>query len=133
MTVRLFLQINIGDWKEKGYVKPMLSFASSLADDVIGTDVDNQSEQHVVDLVKRLVKQSQQIFLLAYSSDSGQPLNSILSLVNELFSNKDKIHLAVLSGEHNTLEKLLGTMDEKFIKNDEDELIKKMIKQFARG
>jgi len=131
--MRLFLQINIGDWKEKGYIKPMLSFASSLADDVIGTDVDNQSEQHVVDLVQKLVKQSQRIFLLAYASDSTQPLNGILSLVNELFSNKDKIHLAVLSGEHNTFEKLLATMEEKFVKNDEEELIRKMIKQFARG
>lgn len=131
--MRLFLQINVGDWQEDGYTKPMLSFASSLADDLVGADVDNQSEQQVVDVVRTLIEQSQQIFLLAYAAHSDLPLKGVLSLINDLFSNKDKIHLAVLSGEHNTLEKLLRVLDEKFIKNNEDDLIRKMIKQFARG
>lgn len=131
--MRLFLQINIGDWRGQEYVKPMLSFASSLADDVIGTDIDNHSDGHVVDLVKKLIAQSRQIFVLVYSDDPRQPLNGVLSLVNELFNHKSKIHLAVLAGEHSTMEKLLSTMDEKFVKNTEDELIRKMIKQFVRG
>ena len=131
--MRLFLQINIGHWKDEDYLKPMLSFASSLADDLVGTDVDSESEQEVIDLVKKLIGQAQQIFLLAYVSDPGQPLKGVLSLVNDLFSNKEKIHLAVLSGEHVTLEKLLRVLDEKFVKNNEDALIRKMIKQFARG
>ncbi|MDV3309410.1 MAG: hypothetical protein LOY03_11405 [Cyclobacteriaceae bacterium] len=131
--MRLFLQINIGDWQDQGYARPMLHLASSLADDVIGTDVDTLSEPHVVDLVKKLVSQSQHTFLLVYARNPDQPLNNVLSLFSHLFDCQDKIHLAVFAGEHATAEKLLRTLDEKFVKNDEDELIRKMVKQFARG
>lgn len=131
--MRLFLQINIGDWQDQEYLSPMLSFASSLADDVIGTDVDNTSEAHVVELVKQLVSQSQQTFLLVCAEGRDQPLNHVLSLFNHLFDYQERIHLAVFAGEHTTAEKLLRTLDERFVKNNEDELIRKMVKQFARG
>lgn len=130
--MRLFLQINIGEWKEEGYVKPLLSFASSLADDVIGTDVDNQSEAHVIELVKKLVAQSQQTFLYVCVADE-QPLNHLLSLINYIFQYKDKIHLVVFSGNHVTAEKLFRSLNDKFVKNNEEDVIKKMIKLFARG
>jgi hypothetical protein len=131
--MRLFLQINIGEWQEQGYFKPMLSFASSLADDVIGTDVDTASEAHVVDLVKKLISQSQQTFLLVCAQQRDQPLNNVLSLFNHLFDCQEKIHLAVFSGEHTAAEKLLRTLEGKFVKNSEGELIRKMIKQFVLG
>ncbi|HLT72804.1 MAG TPA: hypothetical protein VKZ75_09140 [Cyclobacteriaceae bacterium] len=131
--MRLFLQINIGDWQDQEYLSPMLSFASSLADDVIGTDVDNTSEAHVVELVKQLVSQSQQTFLLVCAEGRDQPLNHVLSLFNHLFDYQERIHLAVFAGEHTAAEKLLRTLDERFVKNNEDELIRKMVKQFARG
>jgi hypothetical protein len=130
--MRLFLQVNIGEWKEAGYVKPMLSFASSLADDVIGTDVDNQSEGHVIDLVKKLVAQSQQTFLYVCATQD-QPLNHILSLINYIFQHKEKIHLVVFSGEHITAEKLFRSLNDKFVKNSEEDMIRKMIKLFAKG
>jgi hypothetical protein len=131
--MRLFLQVNICDWQDQGYERPMLHLASSLADDVIGTDVDTLSEPHIVDVVKKLVSQSQHTFLLVYARKPDQPLNHVLSLFNHLFACQDKIHLAVFAGEHAIAEKLLRTLDEKFVKNDEDELIRKMVKQFARG
>jgi len=111
----------------------MLTLASSLADDVIGTDVDTLSDAHVVDLVKKLVNQSQKTFLLVSARQRDLPLNHVLSLLNHLFECQDKIHLAVISGEHPIAEKLLRTLDAKFVKNSEDELIRKMVKQFARG
>lgn len=129
--MRLFLQINIGEWRDQGYLKPMLSFASSLADDVIGTDVDTLSDAHVVDLVKKLITQSQHTFLLVCAEQSDQPLNHVLSLLNHLFECQDKIHLAVFSGEHAMAEKMLRTLEGKFVKNSETDLIRKMIKQFA--
>jgi hypothetical protein len=132
LAMRLFLQINIGDWKKDNYVKPLLSFASSLADDVIGTDVDNRSEGHIIDLVKKLIAQSTQAFLYVCVTEQ-QPLNHLLSLVNYIFQHKDKIHLVVFTGEHATAEKLFRALNEKFIKNSEDDLIRKMIKQFVRG
>jgi hypothetical protein len=131
--MRLFLQITIGKWQEDGYAKPLLSFASSLADDVIGTDVDNQSEGHVVDLVKKLIAQSQQTFLYVCVTHEEQPLNHVLSLINYMFQHKDKIHLVVFSGKHASAEKLCRALNDKFIKNDQEELIRKMIKQFAKG
>lgn len=131
--MRLFLQINIGNWQEDGYAKPLLSFASSLADDVIGTDVDNQSDGHVIDLVKKLIAQSQQTFLYVCVTSKEQPLNHVLSLINYIFQHKDKIHLVVFSGEHSSAEKLCRALNDKFIKNNQEELIRKMIKQFAKG
>lgn len=111
----------------------MLSFASSLADDVLGTDLDDQSDPYVVNLVKQLLDQCDQAFILVYALTENQPLDNVLSLVNHVLNNDDKVHLAVLSGEHETLERLLMPLEEKFIRNSDDDLIRKMIRHFVRG
>lgn len=131
LAMRLFVQVNIGQWQEHGYQKPLLAFASSLADDVMGTDLDNQSDPYVVNLVKQLVDQSQQTFLYFHVANANQPLDSILSFINHMFTVEDKIHLVVLSGSHAGLERMLHSFEDRFVKNSDDALIKKMILQFV--
>ncbi len=129
--MRLFVQVNIGHWQEEQYEKPLLNFASSLSDDVLGTDLDNQSDPYIINLVKQLLDQSQQSFLFIEVANENQPLDSLLSLVNHLFSMEEKIHLIVLSGKHTTLERMLGTFEDKFVKSSDDVVTKKMIRQFV--
>ena len=83
-----------------------------------GTSQDDAMKKYV-DLVKKLVTQSQHTFLLVYARKPDQPLNHVLSLLSHIFECQEKIHLAVFAGEHATAEKLLRTLDEKFVKNDE--------------
>lgn len=129
--MRLFVQVNIGHWQEENYEKPLLSFASSLSDDVLGTDLDNQSDPYVINLVKQLLDQSQQTFLFIQIANENQPLDSLLSLINHLFNLEDKIHLIVLSGKHAALERMLGSFEKKLVKNSDDDMTRKMIRQFV--
>jgi hypothetical protein len=129
--VRLFLQINITDWKVTPYTKPLLGFASSLADDIVGTDLDCQSEGYVGDLVIKLISEADQIFVLVVSDSTPLPLGGSLSTFNALIKSKEKIHLAVLVGDHPVAEKMLMPFQENFVKQNDEDLIMKLIKQFA--
>lgn len=129
--MRLFLQINIIDWKESGYSKPLLSFASSLADDIVGTDLDCQSEAFIAELVVKLVQEADQIFVLVMADDSSLSLGGTLPVLNQLLKAKEKVHMAVLSGEHERVQKMLSPFQENFKKQSDDALIRKLIKQFA--
>jgi hypothetical protein len=129
--LRLFLQINIVDWKETSYSKPLLSFASSLASDIVGTDLDCQSEAFIADLVIKLIGEAESIFVLVIAADETLPLSSALKVFNHLIKAKEKVHLALLSGEHAAAEKMLKPFQINFKKQDDDSLIRKLIKQFA--
>jgi len=130
--MRLFLQINITtDWKEAAYSKPFLSFASSLADDIIGSDLDSQSDVYVAELVSRLINEADKIFVLVLSNDPLVPLGSSLTVLNHLLKAKDKVHLALLAGENVMAEKVLNAFRDNFKKQEDEDLIRKLIKQFA--
>jgi hypothetical protein len=129
--VRLFLQINIVDWKEAGYSKPLLSFASSLADDIVGTDLDCQSEPYIAELVIKLIHEAEQIFVLVVAENPVLPLGASLSVLNQLIKSKEKVHMAVIAGEHAIAQKMLTPFQENFKKQNDEALIRKLIKQFA--
>jgi len=129
--LRLFLQINIVDWKETDYSNPLLSFASSLADDIVGTDLDCQSDAYVAALVTKLIGDAEKVFVVVKADHATLPLGGALTVLNHLIKVKDKVHLALLSGEHAMAEKMLTPFQENFKKQNDDALIRKLIKQFA--
>jgi hypothetical protein len=129
--LRLFLQINIAEWKESGYTSPLLSFASSLADDIVGTDLDCQSEPYIAELVTKLILEADKVFVLINANNDALPLGAALKVLNHLLQSKEKVHLALLSGEHEMAEKMLMPFEENFKKQNDDSLIRKLIKQFA--
>ena len=129
--MRLFLQINITNWKETGYGTPLLSFASSLADDIVGTDLDCQSEPYIAELVTKLIAEAERVFVLVNASDNTLPLGAALKVLNLLLKCRDKVHLALLSGDHDIAEKMLTPFEENFKKQSDEAMIRKLIKQFA--
>jgi hypothetical protein len=50
---------------------------------------------------------------------------------NQLLRSKEKIQKAILSGEHAMADKMLRSLQDKFIISDEEEAVKTMIRQFA--
>jgi hypothetical protein len=128
--MKLFLQLELRKWQETGYEKPLLSFASSLSSDVIGAEIDNQTESSIVDVVIKLCNQVNQIFILI-QAQPDESLGSTLKLLNHLLRNEQQIHSIVLSGEHEPAEKLLRTLNERFNKEGDPEKIKRLIKDFA--
>lgn len=130
--MRLFLQINITtDWKEAEYMKPFLSFASSLADDIIGSDLDSQSDAYVAELVSKLINEADKVFILVQCTNPLLPLGASLTVLNHLLKVKDKVHLALLAGENVMAEKMMSAFQDNFKKQEDEDLIKKLIKQFA--
>jgi len=128
--MKLFLHLEIRPWQHSGYEKPLLSFASSLSSDVIGTEIDNQSEGSIVDVVIKLCSQMGQIFILIQAQPE-ESFGSTLRLLNHLLRNEQQVHTIVLSGNHEQAEKLLRTLDQRFKKEDDQEKIKEWIKDFA--
>ncbi len=128
--MKLFLHLELRPWQNSGYEKPFLSFASSLSSDVIGTEIDNQSEGSIVDVATKLCSQMSQIFILIQAQPE-ESIGSTLKLLNYLLRNEQQVHTIVLSGNHEQAEKLLRTLDQRFKKEDDQEKIKEWIKDFA--
>jgi len=129
--MRLFLQINICDWKDLSYQTPLTGYASSLSDDIIGTDLDYRSEPYVADLVLKLAMQAEVIFLYVVATDNTLPLGTSLNVFNQLLRSKEKIQKAILSGEHAMANKMLRPLQDKFVISNDEETVKIMIRQFA--
>ncbi len=128
--MKLFLHLELRPWQDTGYEKPLLSFASSLSSDVIGAEIDNQSDGAIVEVVVKLCGQVDQIFVLIQASPD-QAIGSTLKLLNHLLRNDHQVYTVVLSGNHEQAEKLLRTLDQRFKKEDDQEKIKELIKAFA--
>jgi hypothetical protein len=130
--VKLFIQLEIGHWRESGYDTPWLHFASSLSSDMVGTDLDNQSEAVVADLVLNLIDQSDQVFLLIQAHQPHLPLGAASKVFHHSLQHQERIRRVVLSGEHEEAEQIAGHFAAKFIKESSEEKIKDLIKDFAQ-
>lgn len=128
--MKLFLHLELRNWHESGYEKPLLTYASSLSSDLIGAEMDNQSDASIADLVIRLSDQAQSIFIFIQAHPS-EPLGSVLKLLNHLLRTTQKIHSVVISGTHQQAMKLMATIGEKCKQEDDPEQIKIWIKEFA--
>jgi hypothetical protein len=56
--MRLFLQIDLSPWQNSGYQKPLLTYASDLSSDLIGAEMDNQSDASIADILVKLCDQA---------------------------------------------------------------------------
>lgn len=128
--LKLFLHLELRPWQQSAYEKPLLSFASSLSSNLIGAEMDNQSEASIADLVIRLTTQTEKIFVLI-QAEQQEPFGSTLKLLNNLLRNEQQIHTIVLSGNHDQTEKLLGSLGSRFQKESDVEKIKDLIRGFA--
>ena len=128
--MKLFLQIEINQWQNASYEKPLLSFASSLSKDLVTAEIDNQSDSAIVDMVIKLCNQADHIFVLVLAQPD-QPLGSTLKLLHQLLRNDQRIHTVILSGNHEPSENLLRTLDQRFKKENDSEKIREWITGFA--
>lgn len=128
--MKLFLQLELRKWQDSGYQKPLLAYASSLSSDLIGAEMDNQSDSSVVDIVSKLCDQVTSIFIFI-QAEPTEPFGSTLKLLNNLLRTNQKIHTVVLSGDHEQVEKLFKHLQSRFRKESNAEKIKVLIKEFA--
>lgn len=129
-SVKLFLQIELGDWRDSTFEKPLLMYASSLSSDLIGAELDNQSETVVADLVIRLTDQVQSLFVFVQAK-ADQPLGSTLRLFHHLIKNEKKLNRVILSGSHDLVTKMLTPLGDRFSNDSDQEIIRSEIKRFA--
>lgn len=129
--MKLFLQLELIPWQQAGFEKPLVNFASGLSDDLIGAELDNQSESSIADLVIRLCDQMESVFVLIHSQPE-EPLGVTLKLIQHLLRKEEKIYKIILSGTHISLERLLTPLHEKFVIENDPEKIKSAIQLFAQ-
>jgi len=128
--MKLFLHLELRKWQETGYEKPLLHYASSLSSEVIGAEIDNQSDPSIAELVIRLCDQVQSVFVLI-QAHPNEPLGTVLKVLNHLLRTNEKIHLVVFCGNHEQGEKLMGSLHKRFKKEEDPEKIKIWMKEYA--
>ncbi len=128
--MKLFLQLDLTPFQESEYNKPLLIYASSLSSDLIGAELDNQSEGSIVDIILKLCDQVTSIFIFIRAKPAEQ-FGSVLKLLNTLLRTNQKIYTVVLSGKHEQTELLFKHLNMKFKKEDDQEKIKRWIEEFA--
>ena len=129
-SMRLFLQIDIGTWQQRSYYTPLVAYASSLASDLMGTDIDNESEASVIDLVIKLAEQASSIFIfIAITSESA--LGGADKMMQYLIRHESNIHQIAMVGEHATIEKLCQNFPGRFLNVENQEDVKKLLRDFA--
>jgi len=128
--MKLFLHLELRKWQETSYEKPLLTYAASLSSNLIGAEMDNQSEASIADLVIRLYDQVQSVFIMI-QAQPDEPLGSTLKVLNHLLRTNEKIHSVVLYGSHEQVEKLMSSLHERFKNEIDQERIKIWIKEFA--
>lgn len=128
--MKLFLHLELRKWQETSYEKPLLTYASSLMGNVIGAEMDNQSDASIVNLIIRLYDQVQSVFILI-QAQPNEPISSTLKVLNHILRSNDKIHSVVLCGSHEQVEKLMGSLHERFKNEKDQEKIKIWIREFA--
>ena len=130
--MRLFLQIDIGDWKQRAYNNLLISYASSLTDDLIGTDIDSESESAVIDLVITLADQAEAIFVfISVMADSN--VGNAAKMMRYLHQHQHKINQFVMLGEHPEVENSGEYFDDRFLKAKDDEQVKALLHNFAKS
>ena len=128
--MRLFLQVEIGHARESHDDRPLLHFASSLSSDLIGTDIDNQSDSVVIDLVVNLIEQVDSVFLMVIVNDPGAPLGNVSQVLTCLMDHSSVT--GALLGNHELAEKILGGFDKHLTRVNKNEEIKRLIAEFAQ-
>lgn len=130
--MRLFIQLDIGQWQRQPYQKPLVSFASSLAADVIGTELDNQSESEIVGMVTKLCEQASKVFLFINATENVA-LGHTHRLVAFLAGNEEKLHTMVVRGENKFLKEVVAPIPGKVVYENEEEKLEQLIRAFAGG
>jgi hypothetical protein len=128
--MKLFLQLDLTPWQEADYQRPLLTYASSLSSDLIGAELDNQSEASISDIILRLCDQMTSIFIFIHAKPN-EPFGATLKLLNTLLRTNQKIYAVVLSGNHEQAENLFKHLNDKFKKEDNPEKVKIWIEKFA--
>lgn len=95
----------------------------------MGTDLDNQSESLVADLVLKLIDQSDAIFLLVEAHDANASLGATERVIRYALP---RINQLVLSGEHKQIESIASEFAEKLVKEDREQEIRELIRAFAQ-
>jgi hypothetical protein len=131
--MRLFLQLEVGRWEHLGYNRPFLNLASSLATDVIGADMDNESEAYISELVLKLLHEADSTMVLIRSHEPEAALGPILSVLNYLISQRDKVHQIILWGNHPLLVRMLKHLTPKFTQLATDDEIRISIARYAKS
>lgn len=130
--MKLFLQIDIGEWKSENYKKPLVHFASSLADDIIGTDIDNQSESTVLDIVLRLIDQTQTVFIVVLIQPETTP-GGTEKIFHHIRNLSEKVYRIILSGENDWIATSLKPLSKRIVQEQKEEEIRKHIEAFANS
>ena len=131
--MKLFLQIDIGDWKHSAYSRPLLNYASSLSGDLLGTSLDSQSEPFVVDIALKVIDQAEKIFLFVDIKDPEAPLGSVNKVFNHLLKSRSKVSRAVMSGSHEMAEKILKSSGATFSLENDSDKIKGLIEDYSKS
>ena len=129
--MKLFVHAEIGDWQQRGYHKPWLHFASSLSSDLVGADLDSQSEPVIADWIIKLIDQSSWVFILVEPVSAELPAGVITRVVRHALE-KNKLSKIILTAGHLQISSMSESSPGIFIREHKEEKIRELIREFAQ-
>lgn len=130
--MKLFLQINLSDWKTQSYNSPWLEQVKKSSQEIIVADVDPDSEATYVNHLNKLIEQADEIFALV-NVEKETKLGIAMPLLYSLLRLQHKVKCVCMTGSHSYAEKILNTMRDKYFPNLPDKKITRLIDGFCKG
>jgi hypothetical protein len=128
--MKLVLQIELNDWKNRPYEKVLLSLAKSLSKDISVADIDQDSEPGTAASIVKLIDQATQVFVIVNAQPESK-LGSCSEVFYQLIKNQVKVKQVLYHGNNLFAEKLLKVFDEQMNHNPTEEIAKQLIAIFC--
>ena len=129
--MKLFLQIDIGFTQNKDDEEPWVRYASSLADDIIGTEIESESDPRIADTVIKLAHQVKRILFLVMIHDPLAPTGNMIQVFSRLLETGAPVSV-VLAGSHPVAEKQFDQLEKKLTRVNKLDEVRTLIREFAQ-
>jgi hypothetical protein len=129
--MKVLIYIELLNEPSVSYDKEMISWAKENISGLVSFDLDNFSDQYMFKYALELIEKEEKIVIIIDAKEQAQAGKTI-GVVEKIIQNKEKC-LVMLNGKNAMLERMLGTLKEKFKHEASLEERKKIILDFFKN
>jgi len=129
--MKLILQIELNDWKERTFANPLLSLAKSINQQIVVADLDQDSEGGTTENIIQLIEKATDILLIV-NARPGIKLGASAAVFYKLIKSQEKVKQVCLQGSNLFAEKMLQVFNNRLSTNNKAEENQEVIQHFCK-
>jgi hypothetical protein len=129
--MKLILQIELNDWKERAFANPLFSLAKSIHQQIVVADLDQDSEGSTTENIIQLIETSTEILLIV----NAQPyikLGASAAVFYKLIKSQKKVKQVCWQGSNLFAEKMMQVFNDRLSTYNKAEENQDIIQQFCK-